>query len=85
MERKKRVRLFGLSTCPSCKRTKSFLEDKGIDYELIEVDLLESGEQWLMSKELRKYNPDATYPTLIIEEIIVGFDEDAIKAVIGIK
>jgi hypothetical protein len=46
---------------------------------MTEVDLLDSGEQWLTSKELKKYNPDATYPTLIVEEVIKGLDEDAIK------
>jgi len=56
-----------------------------MQYELTEVDLLDSGEQWLMSKEVKKYNPAATYPTVVIEEVIVGFDEEAIKQSLGIQ
>lgn len=84
MGNKKRVRLYALSTCPACKRTKKLLEELGVEFEKIEVDLLDSGEQWLISKEVKKYNPDATYPTVVIEEVIVGYDEAGIKGALGI-
>jgi len=58
---------------------KKFLDEYRIKYEITEVDLLDSGEQWLMSKEVRKYNPAVTYPTLVVEEVILGLDEEAIK------
>ena len=83
--RKKRVRLYALSTCPECKRLKKYLDGHNIDYEITEVDLLDSGEQWVTTKDLRKYNPDATYPTLVIEEVITGLDEEAIQAALNLK
>ncbi len=49
-------------------------------YEAIEVDTLDAGEQWLMTKELKKHNPRATFPTLVVEEVILGYDEEALKA-----
>lgn len=81
----KRLRLYGLSTCPMCNRLKKFLDEHGIAYEHIVVDLLDGGEQWVATKELKRYNPDATYPTLVVEETIVGFDEAKIKEVLGLK
>lgn len=78
-EQKKKVRLYSLSTCPTCKMVRQFLDENSIKYEVTEVDLLASGEQWLMSKEVRKYNPAVTYPTLVIEEVILGLDKEAIK------
>jgi glutaredoxin-like protein NrdH len=84
-EQKKRVRLYSLSTCPTCKRVKKFLDGHDIKYELIEVDLLDSGEQWLTSKEVKRYNPAVTYPTIVIEEVVLGLDEEAIKNALGIK
>jgi glutaredoxin-like protein NrdH len=85
METQKKIRLYGLSTCPTCKKVKNFLDELNIEYELIEVDLLDSGEQWVTSKEVRRYNPAMTYPTLVIEEVITGPDEEAIKEALGIK
>ncbi|MEW6053984.1 MAG: glutaredoxin family protein [Nitrospirota bacterium] len=84
-EQKKKVRLYSLSTCTTCKQVKKFLDDHGITYEMTEIDLLDSGEQWLMSKEVKKYNPAATYPTLVIEEVILGIDENAIKEALGLQ
>lgn len=84
-ERKKKVRLYSLSTCPICKRVRKFLDENNIQYNLTEVDLLDSGEQWLMSKEVKKYNQAATYPTLVIEEVILGLDEEAIKEALEIQ
>jgi glutaredoxin-like protein NrdH len=84
-EQKKKVRLYSLSTCPTCKRVKKFLDGYNIKYELIEVDLLDSGEQWVTSKEVKKYNPTVTYPTLVIEEVVLGLDEEAIKNALDIK
>ncbi len=84
-EQKKKVRLYALSTCPECRKLKKFLDEKNIRYELIEVDLLDSGEQWVMSRELKRHNPEATYPTLVIEEVILGLDEEAIKGALDIQ
>jgi glutaredoxin-like protein NrdH len=84
-EQKKKVRLYSLSTCPTCKRVKKFLDEHNIKYELTEVDLLDSGEQWLTSKEVKRYNPAVTYPTLVIEEVVLGLDEEAIKNALAIK
>lgn len=75
-----RITLFSLSTCAVCKKVKRFLEDHGIPYTLIEVDTLESGEQWFMTKELSKHNPQATYPTLVIEDVIKGYDQEALES-----
>ncbi len=81
----KKVRLFSLSTCPVCKKVKQLLDDNSVTYELIEVDTLDSGEQWVMTKELKKYNPDASFPTLIIEDVIKGYDPELIKSKIFSK
>ena len=84
-EQRKKVRLYALSTCPECKRLKKFLDENNVAYELIEVDLLESGEQWAASREVKRYNPAVSYPTLVIEETILGLDEEAIREALGIK
>jgi len=75
---RKIIRLYALSTCTLCKKVKNFLKQRGVEYELIEVDLLDSGEQWVASKEVRKYNPEATYPTLIVQKVFTEYDEQSI-------
>jgi glutaredoxin-like protein NrdH len=81
----RRVKLYSLSTCPVCKKVKEFLASNSIEHELIEVDTLESGEQWLAMKELKKINPKETFPTVVVEKAIVGYDEEGLKQILEIK
>ncbi len=85
MEQKKKVRLFSLTTCPTCKKMKDILNRNNIKYEVIEVDMLDSGEQWVTSNEVKRYNPAVTYPTLVVEEVILEPDENLIREAVGIK
>jgi glutaredoxin len=84
-EQKKKVRLYSLTTCPACKKMKKILDKHNIQYELIEVDLLDSGEQWVTSKKVKRYNPAVTYPTLVIEKVFLEPDEEAIKKALDIS
>lgn len=75
----KKVRLYALSTCPVCKKAANLLESLGVSFQKVEVDMLDSSEQWATMKEVKRYNPEATFPTVVVEEVIVGYKEDAIK------
>ncbi len=76
----KKITLYTLSTCPVCKKIKTFLHENGITYTLIEVDTLDSSEQWLMTKELTKHNSQTSFPTVVIEDVIVGYDIESLRA-----
>jgi glutaredoxin-like protein NrdH len=76
----KKVTLYSLSTCPVCKKVRNFLDDNGVTYTLVEVDLLQGGEQYVMTREVAKHNPQSTYPTTVVEEVVVGYDIDSLRA-----
>ncbi len=73
------ITLYSLSTCPVCKKVKKLLDEKNVSYQCIEVDTLDSGEQWLATKELKKYNPQGSYPTVVISDVIVGYDIERLE------
>jgi glutaredoxin len=80
-----KTKIFTLSTCSHCKSTKKFFQDHNINFEFIDVDLLQGEERQKVLEEVVKYNPDRSFPTIIIDDkIIVGFKEDAIKEALGI-
>jgi glutaredoxin-like protein NrdH len=76
-----RLTLFTLSTCVWCKRTKSFLNDLGVGYEFIDLDLLEGQEKESALDEVKKFNPRCSFPSLVVDgsTCIVGFDEQKIR------
>jgi glutaredoxin-like protein NrdH len=80
-----KVKIFTLSTCSHCKATKRFLNENGIAFEFVDVDQLQGTQRENILKEVVKYNPQRSFPTIIIgDKIIVGFKEDDIREALGI-
>ena len=86
LSKKSKITLYTLSTCSHCLRTKRFFEEHGIDTEIIDVDLLTGAERERTMNEVRKLNPDCSFPTICIDEdVIVGFNEEKLRTVLGIR
>ncbi len=79
------VKLYALSTCIWCKKTKQLLNSLGVDYYSVDVDLLEQEAKDHAMDEIRKWNPSCSFPTLVINDsqCIVGYDADRIKELLG--
>ena len=80
-ENKGKVMLFALSTCGWCRKTRMLLEDLGVEYEYIYVDLLEGDERNKIVEQVKKWNSQLSFPTVVIndDKTIVGFDEEGIR------
>jgi glutaredoxin-like protein NrdH len=80
-----KVKMFTLSTCSHCKATKKFMQDNGIPFDCVDVDLLQGADRENILKEVEKYNPQRSFPTIIIgDNIIIGFRENDIREALGI-
>ena len=67
------IKLYTLSTCSHCMRSKRFFQDNDIETETVDVDLLSGAERERIMDELRKLNPDCSFPTICINDtVIVG-------------
>jgi glutaredoxin len=76
----KKPKVYALSTCPYCKRTRRFLDEHKVAYDCIEVDLLDDAEQDKALEEVQKLTGRSSFPVVIIgDEIIVGHDEERLK------
>jgi len=80
------IKMFALSTCGWCKKTKAFMKDHNVGFSYIDVDLLPPDEQESVQAEQLKYNPTGSFPTIVIDSnhCIVGFDEHKLKQLIGV-
>ncbi|MFH2012799.1 MAG: glutaredoxin family protein [Pseudomonadota bacterium] len=80
------VRLFTLSTCSHCKATKKLLSEYAVDFQYTDVDLLSGNERTAVLEEVKKYNPERTFPTIILgDKVIVGYRENEIKEALGLQ
>jgi glutaredoxin-like protein NrdH len=75
--------LYALSTCLWCRKTKQLLDQLGVVYNYIDVDLLEGEEKAKATEDVKNLNPRCSFPTLAVDgQCIVGFDEQKIKEAI---
>lgn len=84
-QNKGKVVLFALSTCGWCKKTRALIEDLDADYEYVYVDLTKGEEREEAVEMVKKWNPQMSFPTLVIndDKTIVGFKEEEIKEALG--
>ena len=75
------IKLYALSTCPWCKKTKKLLDDMGVEYSVVDVDLLSGDERNQTVAAVKKWNPSMSFPTMVINDnkTIIGFQESQIK------
>jgi glutaredoxin len=80
-EKKGDVKLYALSTCVWCGKTKDLLKELGVDFNFVFVDLLQGETKQYAIDEVKKYNKNCSFPTLVInnDKVIVGFKEAEIK------
>ena len=83
---KGKVTLFALSTCGWCAKTKDLLKELGVDHYYIFVDLLPHEELEEAIREVERFNPHGSFPTLVIDDgtrVIIGFKEREIREALG--
>jgi ferredoxin-thioredoxin reductase catalytic subunit/glutaredoxin len=77
---------YSLSTCGYCEITKKMLDDLGVDYESIVVDLLPADKKGEALQEITNYNPRCTFPTLVYgDKVIIGMKLQEIKDMLGLR
>lgn len=80
------VKIYALSTCPWCKKTKDLLDSLGIEYSFEDVDLLTGEEREKVVSIVKKWNPNLSFPVLVINDTrcIIGFKENEIKEALAL-
>jgi glutaredoxin-like protein NrdH len=80
-----KVFLYALSTCGHCRATKKLLDDNGVKYDFVDVDLLSRDELRKVLGEVAKVNPQQSFPTILIGgRVIVGNREPEILEALGL-
>lgn len=76
-----KVHIFTLTTCSHCRSTKEYLNDCGIEYTHLDVDKTTGDERKVVLEEIKKFNPDLSFPTIVIDEdkVIIGFKKSELE------
>jgi glutaredoxin-like protein NrdH len=81
-----KVTVYALSTCVWCKMTKQFLNDHNIEYDFIDVDLLDTEDKSKAHQAITSKGGTLSYPTTIVDDkiVITGFRKDQLKEALGV-
>jgi len=79
------VKVFALSTCPYCRMARAYLDENGVAYDVVEVDLLEGEDKESAVAEVKEISGGTSFPVVIVgDEIIVGFNKKRMKELLGL-
>ena len=77
----KEVKVYSTPTCPWCKKAKQFLDANKVIYQDFNV-----AQDRAARDEMVKKSSQTAVPVIIIDgEIVVGFNEPALKTKLDIK
>lgn len=79
------VKVFALSTCPYCRMTRKYLDENGVEYDVLEVDLLTGAERDDAIAEVKELSGGTSFPVIVVgEDIIVGFNKTRMKELLDL-
>ena len=79
------VKMYTISTCGWCNKTKKLLKSLDVEYKYVDIDNLSGEERDKAREKLKEHNPDMSTPTMVIddgEEVIVGYKQDKIEEIL---
>ncbi len=84
-KKKGHIMLYALSTCVWCRKTKRLLNELGVDYDYVDVDLVDPDEKDDIKQTVLKWNSKGSYPTIVVddEHSIIGYDPGKLKEELG--
>ena len=85
-DEKKRVEFYGLSTCGWCRRTREWLDEHGVEYELNYVDKLTGEKLEKCKARIKEFFDRQAFPMLIIDngsKVIQGYHTDDFEEELG--
>ncbi len=79
------IKLYALSTCGWCKKTKKFLDDNEVEYSYVYVDKITGPELEECLEVQKSYSSEESYPMVTIgtNDCIIGYDRARLEKIIG--
>ncbi len=76
----KKVTIYSTPTCTYCMMAKDFMNEKGVDYEDVDVSVNEEKRKEMLGLT----GGQMGVPVIVIDgEVIFGFDKDKIEELLG--
>ena len=69
--------MYGLSTCPWCRKTKQYFTDSQTDFDYINYDLANEEEQNKIVQDMKESGGGNAFPFVKIgEDVVIGYNPE---------
>jgi len=80
------IYVYGLSTCPWCRRAKQFFIDHDVPFDFVDIDLLPDDEADRVAAEARELSGARSFPVVRIgDQVISGYNPQRYATILGIQ
>ncbi len=77
----KKVKVYSTPACPYCRMAEDFLKEHSVEFEHVDVSVDKDA-----AKEMIEKSGQMGVPVISVDdEIVIGFDRDKLKELLGIK
>ena len=75
------VKVYSFESCPWCSKVKKYLDSKGVEYEVRDIELSQDAAQ-----ECMKISGDTMVPVTTVDgtNYVVGFDKEKIDQLLNL-
>lgn len=77
----RKVTVFGTPTCPYCHSVRSYLKEKGVDFEYVDVSLDHNQAMRMVERSDQRGVPQLW----IDDQVVIGFNKPQINMLLGIR
>lgn len=67
----KKVFLYTLSTCPWCRKTKLYFQERNIPFDFVDYDLQSPEVQEKIQEIIKRSGSDMSFPWVLIGDIVI--------------
>jgi len=74
------IKVYGLTTCPHCKKAIEYLKKIGADFEVVYIDKLEGEDRKKVIDEVYKISGSYSVPLIVKgDKFVLGYVEGKIR------
>ena len=82
----KKVLMYTLSTCPWCRKTKQWFNERNIPFDFVDYDLASDEDKKRIRERLEKERLDLSFPIVYIDDACVqGYNPGKYSSLLGVK
>jgi glutaredoxin len=81
----KKVSMYSLSTCPWCKKAKKYFEDRRVEYDNVDYDLVDSEQQARVERDMRDMEAGGFPVVKIGRDVVVGYKPDEYEELLRLE